>query len=189
MTARPGNLRYASKSWHSLALQYPSLRATRRHRRVHSITSSAAISRPGGTSRLSALAVLRLRTVLNRVGRSTCNSPGLAPLRILSTNVAARRNFRLCHRQAGRLHWQTQRIPPMALRCEFRIEERQSGDIPPGLARLDTIPDPTASLTVTMTIGTVVVPFFAARVAGVRCVTRASTLRWSSWLTSSGSLS
>ena len=51
----------------------------------HSITSSQLSSRPAGTSRLSALAVLRLRTVLNRVGRSTGEElAGLAPLRILS---------------------------------------------------------------------------------------------------------
>src|SRR5262249_27600225 len=59
----------------------------------HSITSSASASNVGGTSRPSALAVLRLMTDLNLVACSTGISPGLAPLRILSTNAAARRNI------------------------------------------------------------------------------------------------
>src|SRR5262245_11021800 len=57
----------------------------------HSITSSARASRVGGTSRPSALAVLRLITSSNFVGCSTGRSAGLAPLRILSTYSAARR--------------------------------------------------------------------------------------------------
>src|SRR5438128_8385674 len=51
----------------------------------HSITSSARASSVGGTSRPSALAVLRLITSSNVVGCSTGRSAGLAPLRILST--------------------------------------------------------------------------------------------------------
>jgi hypothetical protein len=51
----------------------------------HSITSSARASSMGGTSRPSALAVLRLMTSLNVVGCSMGNSEGLSPLRILST--------------------------------------------------------------------------------------------------------
>src|SRR5262245_48778096 len=51
----------------------------------HSITSSARASSVGGTSRPSALAVLRLMTSSNFVGCSTGKSAGLAPLRILST--------------------------------------------------------------------------------------------------------
>ena len=49
----------------------------------HSITSSASASSVGGTSRLSALAVLRLMTSPSLVGCSTGNSAGFAPLRIL----------------------------------------------------------------------------------------------------------
>ena len=54
-------------------------------RRPHSITSSARASSVGGTSRPSALAVLRLMTNSNLVGCCTGRSPGLAPLKILST--------------------------------------------------------------------------------------------------------
>src|SRR5215475_8070223 len=52
---------------------------------LHSITSSARASSVGGTSRPSALAVLRLMISSNLVGYSTGKSAGLAPLRILST--------------------------------------------------------------------------------------------------------
>src|SRR5262245_26490683 len=48
----------------------------------HSITSSARCCKHHGTSRPSALAVLRLMTRSNLVGRTTGKSPGLAPLRI-----------------------------------------------------------------------------------------------------------
>src|SRR5262245_44831432 len=58
----------------------------------HSITSSARASSDGGIVRPSAFAVLRLMTRSNFVGCSTGKSAGLAPLRILSTYVAARRN-------------------------------------------------------------------------------------------------
>src|SRR5262249_31383513 len=51
----------------------------------HSITSSARASSVGGTSRLIALAVLRLTTSSNLVGCSTGRSPGFAPRAILST--------------------------------------------------------------------------------------------------------
>src|SRR6516165_3365658 len=47
----------------------------------HSITSSASASSDGGTSRPSALAVLRLITSSYLVGRCTGRSPALAPLR------------------------------------------------------------------------------------------------------------
>src|SRR6516225_5712543 len=50
----------------------------------HSITSSARCCKNKGTSRPSALAVLRLTTSSNLVGCSTGRSAGLAPLRILS---------------------------------------------------------------------------------------------------------
>src|SRR5262245_46384709 len=56
------------------------------------ITSSARRSRDGGIVIPSALAVLRLITSSNFIGCSTGKSAGLAPLRILSTYVAARRN-------------------------------------------------------------------------------------------------
>jgi hypothetical protein len=59
---------------------------------IYSITSSARTRIAVGTSRPSALAVLRLRIVSNFVARSTGRSVGFAPFKILSTNVAARRN-------------------------------------------------------------------------------------------------
>jgi hypothetical protein len=51
----------------------------------HSITSSAATSRPGGTLRPSAFAVLRLITVSYLVGACTGSSAGLSPRRMRST--------------------------------------------------------------------------------------------------------
>src|SRR5262249_31633289 len=59
----------------------------------HSITSSAGAGSVSGTVRPSALAVLRLTTSSNLVGCSTGRSAGLAPLRILFTKAAARRNM------------------------------------------------------------------------------------------------
>ena len=59
----------------------------------HSITSSARSRMDVGTSSPSALAVLRLTIVSNFVARSTGRSLGFTPFRILSTNVAARRNM------------------------------------------------------------------------------------------------
>ena len=59
----------------------------------HSITSSARASSVGGTSRPSALAVLRLISMSNLVGCSTGRSAGFAPLKILSTYSAARRSM------------------------------------------------------------------------------------------------
>jgi hypothetical protein len=58
---------------------------------AHSITSSARASSLSGIVRPSALAVVRLMTVLNFVACSIGISAGLPPLRILSTNTAARR--------------------------------------------------------------------------------------------------
>src|SRR6516165_7322388 len=52
---------------------------------LHSITSSARTSNDDGTSRPSALAVLRLRTVSYLVGACTGRSAALAPRRIRST--------------------------------------------------------------------------------------------------------
>src|SRR5262249_9628396 len=49
---------------------------------LHSITSSASASSLSGIWRPSALAVLRLRTSSNVVGRTTGNSAGFAPLMI-----------------------------------------------------------------------------------------------------------
>jgi hypothetical protein len=49
---------------------------------AHSMTSSAVARSNGGTVRPSALAVLRLMTSSNMVGRWTGRSAGLAPLRI-----------------------------------------------------------------------------------------------------------
>jgi hypothetical protein len=55
-----------------------------------SITWSARSSSDGAMVRASALAVLRLITSSNLFGCSMGRSPGLAPLRILSTKIAAR---------------------------------------------------------------------------------------------------
>src|SRR5262249_15165492 len=49
---------------------------------LHSITSSARASSLSGTSRLSALAVLRLSTSSNLVDCTTGRSPGFSPLRM-----------------------------------------------------------------------------------------------------------
>src|SRR5262249_53633103 len=57
----------------------------------HSITSLARAISVGGTSRPSTFAVLRLMTNSNLVGCSIGNSEAFAPLRILTTNAAARR--------------------------------------------------------------------------------------------------
>jgi hypothetical protein len=62
-------------------------------RAFHLISRSARESSVGGISRLRALAVLRLITNSNLVGRSTGKSPGFAPLKILSIKVASRRKI------------------------------------------------------------------------------------------------
>ena len=59
----------------------------------HSMTWSARASTAGGILSPSAFAVLRLITSSNLAGCSTGRSPGLAPLTILSTYTAARRNM------------------------------------------------------------------------------------------------
>jgi hypothetical protein len=56
------------------------------------ITLSALASTLGGIVRPICLAALRLMINSNFFGCSTARSAGLAPLRILSTKVAARRN-------------------------------------------------------------------------------------------------
>jgi len=56
------------------------------------MTSSARSSSDCGIAMSSAWAVLRLTTSSSLVGCSTGRSPGLAPLRILSTKIAALRN-------------------------------------------------------------------------------------------------
>src|SRR5262249_23857386 len=58
----------------------------------HSITSSATKRKSRLIVSPSSLAVFRLMTNSNLVGCSTGKSAGLAPLRILSTYVAVRRN-------------------------------------------------------------------------------------------------
>src|SRR5206468_595561 len=55
------------------------------HLRAHSITSSAVDSSVSGTSRPSALAVLRLITSPYLVGCCTGRSPGFSPFRMRST--------------------------------------------------------------------------------------------------------
>src|SRR5262249_14209690 len=52
---------------------------------LHSITSSASCWRCKGTSRPTALAVLRFIASMSFVGNSIGKSPGFAPFRILST--------------------------------------------------------------------------------------------------------
>src|SRR5262249_16845437 len=59
----------------------------------HLITLSARASTLGGIVRPICFAVLRLITNSNFIGRSTGRSAGLAPFRILSTYVAARRKL------------------------------------------------------------------------------------------------
>src|SRR5262245_38129472 len=61
--------------------------------RSHSITSSARASTVGGISRPSAFAAVKLIISCNFVGNSIGKSAGLAPLKILSTNVAVRRQL------------------------------------------------------------------------------------------------
>ena len=58
--------------------------------RSYSITRSARTRIDGGIVKPSALAVFMLITSSNFVGNSTGRSPGLAPLRILSTKYASR---------------------------------------------------------------------------------------------------
>ena len=58
----------------------------------YSITSSARASKVGGTMMPSAFAVFKLITSSNLVGCSTGRSAGFAPLKILSTKPADRRN-------------------------------------------------------------------------------------------------
>src|SRR5262249_47551823 len=75
----------------------PSHRATEQRDELappdHSITSAAVASSVGGTSRPSALAVLRLMAVSNLVGACTGKSAGFSPLRIRLTYDAACRNW------------------------------------------------------------------------------------------------
>src|SRR6185295_1061340 len=60
---------------------------------IHLITLSALASTLGGIVRPICLAVFRLITSSNFVGCSMGRSAGLAPFRILSTYVAARRKL------------------------------------------------------------------------------------------------
>src|SRR5262249_38736684 len=60
---------------------------------LHSNTSSARASSVGGTSRPSALAVLRLITSSYLVGAWTGRSAGFSPVRMRSMYAAARRNI------------------------------------------------------------------------------------------------
>src|SRR5574337_2226370 len=71
--------------------QAPGQSADERPAADHWISSSARRRSDCGIVRPSALAVLRLITSSNLLGCSTGRSAGLAPLRILSTCVAARR--------------------------------------------------------------------------------------------------
>src|ERR1700730_198906 len=57
----------------------------------HSMISSAVARSVCGIVRPSAFAVFILMTISSLVGHSTGRAPGLAPFKILSTNMAARR--------------------------------------------------------------------------------------------------
>src|SRR5258705_13891054 len=77
--------RFTPGSGHpACGLECPSC-ANNGSQRCYSITSSAWASSDDGTVRPSALAVLRLMTSSNLVGRSTGRSDGRAPWRILKT--------------------------------------------------------------------------------------------------------
>lgn len=62
----------------------------------------------------------------------------------------------------------------------FGAEDDMPVTFPPGRARLATNPVPTGSPTTTVTIGMVLVTFFAARAAAVPGATIRSTLRLTS---------
>ena len=64
---------------------YAKLRSRSSRARVYSMTSSALARTATGIARPRALAVFRLTTVMNVLGRSIGRSSTLAPLRILST--------------------------------------------------------------------------------------------------------
>src|SRR5262249_3374833 len=91
------HVRYASKSDQIDASQRSAASCHSRpsapqQKNRYSITSSARCCRNQGTSRPSALAVLRLMPSSNFVGCSTGISAGFPPCKILTTNAAARRN-------------------------------------------------------------------------------------------------
>ena len=75
-------------------------RCSKLHR--YSITSSARASSVGGTSSLSALAVLRLTTSSSFVANCTGKSAGFAPLRIWPVKPPATRRRRRGNRGLGR---------------------------------------------------------------------------------------
>jgi hypothetical protein len=79
-----------SASW-ACGWDAPCLAHPRAPTPLYWITSSAWNRRDGGIVIPSALAVLRLMTSSNLMGRSTGSSDGLVPLRILPTYAAARR--------------------------------------------------------------------------------------------------
>src|SRR6186997_345700 len=80
--AANGHVCFPPESGHVQCRSSCRLRANSGHSAIHSITSSAATSRFGGTVRPSAFAVLRLIANSNLVGCTTGSSEGLAPLRI-----------------------------------------------------------------------------------------------------------
>ena len=91
------NVRYASDSDHSRYESELTLWATSglmrcSKQRLYSITSSAAMSMVFGTTKPSALAVLRLITSSNLVGACSGRSAGFSPLRMRSMYPAAWRN-------------------------------------------------------------------------------------------------
>ena len=95
------NLHPVASTWPNARIHLPSGERTRARRSGgmrcwagvdYSMTESARNRIDDGNVRPRALAVLRFRTSSNFVGCSTGRSAGLAPLRILSTKVAARRS-------------------------------------------------------------------------------------------------
>jgi hypothetical protein len=89
---RPADhFRYSPISGHSQGRSACLKGARRRHRAASFDHLVGTASSEAGMSRPSVFAVLRLMTSSNFVGCSTGRSAGLAPLRILSTKNAARR--------------------------------------------------------------------------------------------------
>ena len=93
MCSALGDVRFGVESGHVRRTRSCPVRAksglTQRSKKDrYSMTSSAAISKPGGTVKPSAFAVLRLTTVSNFVGVCTGRSAGFAPRRMRSTKDA-----------------------------------------------------------------------------------------------------
>ena len=86
------DVRFTPESRHSPTRSGCLLWANTGSRCSHSITSSAATRRAGGTLRPRAFAVFKFRIVSNFVGACNGRSAGFSPLRMRSMYPAARRN-------------------------------------------------------------------------------------------------